>query len=129
LTTFVGLTPQILVSLGVRAATAALRLAPQHSVHTVITNVPGPQLPLYALGRRMLEVLPCVPITQGVRVGVAVLSYNGRISFGTTGDFDTVREVSWFCGRIEAGLAELCERAQTAAQLGRPSSAKCSVAS
>ena len=114
MTTLIRLTPPSLFSVGVRSAMAALRHVPQRSVHTVTTNVPGPQVPLYALGREMLEVLPCVPITQGLRIGVAVMSYNGQLCFGTTGDYDTVPEVAWFCERIEAGIAELCERTRQA---------------
>jgi hypothetical protein len=79
-------------------------------VHTVTTNVPGPGFPLYALGRELLEYLPFVPLSQGVRIGVAILSYNGQVRFGVTGDFDTVPEVAWFCRRIEAGVADLSER-------------------
>ena len=59
----------------------------------------------------MLEYLPFVPLSQGVRLGVAILSYNGQVRFGVTGDYDTVPEVEWFCDRIEAGVAELNERA------------------
>ena len=94
---------------------AGLRRSPQRSVHTVTTNVPGPQYPLYALGRQMIEYLPFVPLSQGVRIGVAIVSYNGQVRFGVTGDYDTVPEVDWFCQRIEAAIAELGERALIAA--------------
>ena len=57
----------------------------------------------------MLEYLPFVPISQGVRIGVSILSYNGKVRFGVTGDYDTVPEVEWFCRRIEAGVAKLAE--------------------
>jgi hypothetical protein len=60
----------------------------------------------------MLEYLPYVPIAQGVRLGVAILSYNGQVRFGVTGDYDAVPEVEWFCRRIEANIAELAERAR-----------------
>jgi diacylglycerol O-acyltransferase len=105
-----GFTPPMLYALGLRSASAALRHVPLRSVHTVTTNVPGPRTPLYALGREMLEYLPFVPLSQGVRIGVAILSYNGQIRFGVTGDYDTVPEVPWFCSRIEACMAELGER-------------------
>ena len=106
-----GFAPPMLYAVALRSATAALRRLPQRSVHTVTTNVPGPQYPLYALGREMVEYLPFVPLSQGVRIGVAILSYNGQVRFGVTGDYDTVPEVDWFCRRIEAGIAELTERA------------------
>jgi diacylglycerol O-acyltransferase len=107
-----GFTPPMLYALGLRSATVALRRLPQRSVNTVTTNVPGPPSALYALGREMVEYLPFVPLSQGVRIGVAILSYNGQLAFGVTGDYDTVPEVGWFCRRIEAGIAELGERAR-----------------
>jgi diacylglycerol O-acyltransferase len=104
-------TPPMLYALGLRSTAALLRRVPQRSVHTVTTNVPGPPSALYALGREMLEYLPFVPLSQGVRLGVAILSYNGQVRFGVTGDYDTVPEVQWFCNRIEACVAELIEGA------------------
>jgi diacylglycerol O-acyltransferase len=103
--------PPVLYTLVLRSAAVVLRRTPQRSIHTVTTNVPGPRSPLYALGREMLEYLPFVPLSQGVRIGIAILSYNGNVCFGVTGDYDTVPEVSWFCGRIEASIAELVEQA------------------
>jgi diacylglycerol O-acyltransferase len=112
--TLAGFTPPMLYALGLRSATSALRRLPQRSVNTVTTNVPGPRMPLYALGREMLEYLPYVPISQGVRMGVAILSYNGQVRFGVTGDYDTVPEVPWFCTRIEAAVADLARQARRA---------------
>ena len=103
--------PPMLYALGLRSSTTAFRHVPQRSVNTVTTNVPGPPHALYALGREMLEYLPFVPISQGVRIGVSILSYNGKVRFGVTGDYDTMPEVEWFCRRIEAGVAELTELA------------------
>jgi diacylglycerol O-acyltransferase len=111
ITSMAGLTPATLYTVALRSVTAAVRRIPQRSVHTVTTNVPGPQHPLYAMGREMVEYLPFVPLAQGVRLGVAILSYNGQVRFGVTGDYDTVPEVEWFCRRIEANIAELAERA------------------
>jgi diacylglycerol O-acyltransferase len=105
----------MLYALGLRSATAAVRRVPQRNVNTVTTNVPGPPVPLYALGRELLEYLPFVPLSQGVRLGVAILSYNGGVRFGVTGDYDTMPEVEWFCQRIEAGVAELVARARDTA--------------
>ncbi|HEY1279584.1 MAG TPA: wax ester/triacylglycerol synthase family O-acyltransferase [Acidimicrobiales bacterium] len=103
--------PPMLYALGLRSGTTAARHVPQRSVTTVTTNVPGPRDPLYALGREMLEYLPFVPLSQGVRIGVSILSYNGKVRFGVTGDYDTMPEVDWFCHRIEAGVAELVQLA------------------
>jgi diacylglycerol O-acyltransferase len=89
----------------------------QRSVNTVTTNVPGLQFPLYCLGREMLEYYPYVPLSHGVRVGTAVLSYNGRLAFGITGDFDTAPDVDALAGTIKAGIKELKKLA--ARQLAR----------
>jgi diacylglycerol O-acyltransferase len=116
-TSLVGLVPPTLYALALRSATAALRHFPQRSVHTVTTNVPGPRSRLCALGREMIEYLPFVPLSQGLRVGVAILSYNGQVRFGVTADYDTIPEVDWFCTRIEACIAELTERARGTPEL------------
>jgi diacylglycerol O-acyltransferase len=105
------LAPALLISLGIRAGMSVLRRLPQRSVNTVTTNVPGPQFPLYAAGRQMLEYLPFVPLSQGVRVGIAILSYNGKISFGVTGDYDTVPDVARMAQLIEEQLASLVKLA------------------
>ena len=70
-----GFAPAMLLALGLRAATQV----PQRNVNTVTTNVPGPQHPLYAAGRRMLECFPYVPLGGHVRVGVAIFSYDGGL--------------------------------------------------
>jgi WS/DGAT/MGAT family acyltransferase len=113
-TSMAAFTAPMLYALGLRSGTTASRYLSQRSVNTVTTNVPGPRYPLYALGREMLEYLPFVPISQGVRIGVSILSYNGKVRFGVTGDYDTMPEVEWFCRRIEAGVAELAELAELA---------------
>lgn len=87
------ITPPMLMSAGTRLTIRLMRQLPQRSVNTVTTNVPGPQFPLYCLGREMEAYLPFVPLTEGVRVGTAILSYNGRLAFGITGDFDTAPDV------------------------------------
>ena len=87
----------MLLALGLRAATRM----PQRSVNTVTTNVPGPQRPLYAAGRRMLECLPYVPIAGHVRIGVAIFSYDGGLRFGVTGDYDEAPDIDVLCHGIE----------------------------
>ncbi len=103
--------PPVLLALGARAVTTMLRMTPQRTINTVTTNVPGPQFPLYALGREMLEYLPFVPLSEGVPIGVAILSYNGRLTFGITGDFDAAPDVHFMAQRIEAEVMALRERA------------------
>jgi diacylglycerol O-acyltransferase len=103
LTSMSGFAPSLLLGLGLRAA---FRM-PQRSINTVTTNVPGPQHPLYLVGRRMLEAVPFVPLAGQVRVGVAIFSYDGALKFGVTGDYDTAPDIEVLCTGIEQGMAEL----------------------
>ena len=64
-----------------------------------------------ALGREMLEYLPFVPLSEGIRIGVAILSYNGRLTFGVTGDYDTAPDVHFMAEQIEAEVRRLRARA------------------
>lgn len=106
-TTLAGFAAPALLAFVLRAAGAMGRERPQRSVDTVTTNVAGPQHPLYAAGRQMVAYLPFVPLAQGVRIGVAIMSYNGAVSFGVTGDYDSVPDLEPFCRSIETGIGEL----------------------
>jgi diacylglycerol O-acyltransferase len=90
---------------------AMMRRSPQRVLNTVTTNVPGPQYPLFALGREMIEYMPFVPLSQGVRIGVAILSYNGKLTFGITGDYDTAPDVRYMATQIETEMNVLRSRA------------------
>jgi diacylglycerol O-acyltransferase / wax synthase len=114
------ITPAALVGPAMRLATRAMHRTPQWLINTVTTNVPGPQEPLYLAGREMLEYLPFVPIGPGIRTGVAILSYNGRIAFGVTGDWDAAPDIDVLARGIEAGMATLLERAGAAATTSDP---------
>jgi WS/DGAT/MGAT family acyltransferase len=103
LTSLTGFAPPMLLALGTRLATRA----PQRNVNTVTTNVPGPQIPLYAAGSRMLRAYPYVPLAGHIRFGVAIFSYNGAVTFGVTGDYDTTEDIGVLTGGIEAGMTEL----------------------
>ncbi|MHB8440327.1 MAG: WS/DGAT domain-containing protein, partial [Acidimicrobiales bacterium] len=103
LTSLSGFAPPMLLALGMRLAT---RVA-QRNVNTVTTNVPGPQFPLYVCGRRMLEAYPYVPLAGQVRIGVAIFSYDGKVTFGVTGDRDTTPDLDVLCRGIEAGMSEM----------------------
>ncbi|MEU5264261.1 wax ester/triacylglycerol synthase family O-acyltransferase [Amycolatopsis sp. NPDC021455] len=80
---------------------------PQRNIVTVTTNVPGPAEPLSALGRRIVEIYPYVPIALRVRTGVAMLSYAGRITFGITADADTIPETGLLAKAIEREIGAL----------------------
>lgn len=105
------LAPPMVVGPLSRFVARALRHLPQHMVNTVTTNVPGPQFPLYCLGREMLEYRPYVPIYHGVRVSTAILSYNGNLCFGITGDYETTPDVAV----LATGAARSIERLRTLA--------------
>jgi diacylglycerol O-acyltransferase len=107
LTRLSGFAPPMLLALGTRAFSRV----PQRNINTVTTNVPGPQTPLYAAGRKMLRAFPYVPLAGSVRVGVAIFSYLGEINFGVTGDYDTAPDIDVLCRGIESGMAELLELA------------------
>ncbi len=88
-------------------AQASRLVARQRAFNLVITNVPGPQVPLYSLGRQMEEVYPVVPLTATTSVGVALFSYNGTIGFGLLGDYDTAPDLGVLAEGIEKSIAEL----------------------
>jgi diacylglycerol O-acyltransferase / wax synthase len=115
LTALSGFAPAMLLALAGRVGT---RL-PQRSVNTVTTNVPGPQKPLFLVGRRMLEAFPFVPLGGHVRIGVAIFSYDGGINFGVTGDADTAPDIGVLCRGIEHGVSELLSAAAPNAVAGR----------
>jgi diacylglycerol O-acyltransferase len=102
-----GLAPPLLLAPALRIATKL----PQHSIATVITNLPGPPLQLYALGRPMLHLYPYVPLGWQVRIGVAVISYLDALHFGFTGDYDTTADLDVLRGGVDDGLSELLEAA------------------
>jgi WS/DGAT/MGAT family acyltransferase len=75
--------------------------------NTVTTNVPGPQAPLYCLGREMISLHPYVMLMRDQRINSAIFSYNGKVYFGITGDRDHVKDLSAICDGIEAALDDL----------------------
>ncbi len=83
-----------------------------------ITNVPGPPATLYALGAPMRRVIPLVPIFSGHAVGVAVVSYDGRVCFGLNGDRASVPDLGVLRDGIEESLAELGSLASAATPSG-----------
>jgi len=90
----------------IHSAIARLAFTPR-LFNLTITNVPGPPMPLYALGAPMRRVIPLVPIFSGHAVGVAVVSYDGNVTFGINADRATVRDLGAMREGIEESLAEL----------------------
>ncbi len=104
---------------------------PQREIVTVTTNVPGPGQPLYGMGRRLLEIIPYVPIATTVRTGISIFSYCGNITFGVTGDFAANPDLDVLAHGIEHGVSELLVAAKrhhraaaTKRRAGRDSSVK-----
>jgi WS/DGAT/MGAT family acyltransferase len=88
-------------------ALAGRAVSMQRKVNLVVTNVVGPQFPLFLRGGKMLEAFPCVPILGTTSLGVAILSYNGRMNFGLTGDWDIAPDLDVFASGLEASFTEL----------------------
>ncbi len=103
LTSMSGFAPPMLLALGMRVSSHL----PQRNVNTVTTNVPGPQVPLYVCGRRMLKAYPYVPLAGQIRIGIAIFSYDGDVNFGVTGDYDTTPDLDVLCRGIEDGIKQL----------------------
>ncbi len=88
-------------------ASQAARLQPaQRFFNLVVTNVPGPQFPLYVLGRRMESIFPMVPLARRQALCVGIMSYNGQVNFGLIGDYDAMADLDSFGLDLEAATAE-----------------------
>jgi hypothetical protein len=81
-------------------------------VNTVTTNIPGPQQPMYFVGRRLVEMFPYIPVGQGIRISIGIVSYDGGLYFAATSDADAIPDVDELCSAIEASMAELVEAAR-----------------
>src|SRR4051795_5759646 len=83
----------------------------QRLFNLVVTNVPGPQFPLYLMGRRLRAFYPQVPLTLNTALGIAIMSYDGSLGFGLLGDFDALPDLDELAAGIEAEIAELAAAA------------------
>lgn len=91
--------PAQLLSLGSRATSGPINM--------IVTNVPGPQIPLYLLGAKMLEMFPQVPLLENTGIGVALFSYDGQLFWGFKADPDLVADLPAFVQAIASSFAEL----------------------
>jgi WS/DGAT/MGAT family acyltransferase len=105
--------------------TQAARLqAHQRLFNLVVTNVPGPQHPLYMLGRRLESIFPMVPLTQNTALGIAIMSYDGQLNFGLSGDYDVMADIDVLADELKASIDEIVAAAGPVAPLphgSRPS--------
>jgi diacylglycerol O-acyltransferase len=93
----------------------AARLQPnQRFFNLVVTNIPGPQFPLYVLGRQMESIFPMVPLAQNQALCIGIMSYNGQVNFGLIGDYDAMADLDSFGLDLEAEIAAMISTAPRA---------------
>jgi WS/DGAT/MGAT family acyltransferase len=105
LTNLAGFAPPTILS------QAARLQARQRFFNLVVTNVPGPQFPLYVLGRRLHVLYPVVPLARRQALGIAVMSYDGHLGFGLLGDFDALPELESIAVDLKRAIASLTRSA------------------
>ena len=76
----------------------------------IVTNVPGPQFPLYILGREMESIVPIAFLPENHAMAVAIMSYNGKLHFGLLADYDAMKDLERFGGHLEDCLARASGR-------------------
>ena len=86
----------------------------------IVTNVPGPQFPLYVLGRKLCDLFPIAFLPENHGLAVAVMSYDGGLDFGLLGDYDVLYDLDVLGEHFEAALAELVTAASSRARTSRP---------
>ncbi len=102
-------------------AQAARLQARQRLFNVVVTNVPGPQHPLYMLGRELETMLPMVPLAENTALGIAILSYNGQLNFGLVADFDALADVERLAHELHASIEETVSAARRSSNTGNGS--------
>src|SRR5277367_516388 len=105
LTNLAGFAPPTILS------QAARLQARQPFFNLVVTNVPGPQFPLYLLGRRLEVLYPVVPLAQRQALGIAVMSYDGHLGFGLLGDYDALPKLESIALDLKTAIASLSRAA------------------
>ena len=78
----------------------------------IVTNVPGPQFPLYVLGRELQDLFPVAFLPRDHALAVAIMSYNGGMDFGLLGDYDAMPDLDELGRDLEVALEELADRRQ-----------------
>ncbi|HYM00493.1 MAG TPA: WS/DGAT domain-containing protein, partial [Blastocatellia bacterium] len=91
----------------VQAFAGALATTPLPAFNLISTNVPGPQVPLYAMGKRMIAYYPYVPVGYAVGCGCAIMSYDQHLYFGLTSDVQAMPDVEKLKEALEASFVEL----------------------
>jgi diacylglycerol O-acyltransferase len=86
----------------------------------IVTNVPGPQMPLYVLGRELQDAFPVAFLPSNHALAIAIMSYNGEMGFGLLADYDSMEDVEMIAQGIEESVAELLEAARAAGATREP---------
>jgi WS/DGAT/MGAT family acyltransferase len=115
LTNLAGFAPPTILS------QAARLQARQPFFNLVVTNVPGPQFPLYLLGRRLQVLYPVVPLAQRQALGIAVMSYDGHLGFGLLGDYDALPDLDKIALDLKWSISALARAAGVRPPNGRAS--------
>jgi diacylglycerol O-acyltransferase / wax synthase len=91
----------------------------------IVTNVPGPQFPLYLLGREMERIVPIAFLPEDHALAIAIMSYNGKVDFGLLADYDAMADLEAVGDYLEESLAELLKAARkTSASAARSNGSK-----
>jgi WS/DGAT/MGAT family acyltransferase len=101
-------------------AQAARLQSRQRFFNLVVTNVPGPQTPLYLLGHELLDLFPLAPLAQRQALCIAVMSYNGKMNFGLLGDYDAMPDLR----RLADGIVESLDELRAAAGIRKRRTAR-----
>ena len=101
-------------------AQASRLMARQRMFNVVVTNVPGPQFPLYLMGHELRDLFPMVPLARNQALGVAIMSYNGKMNFGLVGDYDAMHDLDDLADDFRDSLAELADAAGVSITSERP---------
>lgn len=117
LTSLAGFQPPALMAAGARQASHT-----PNPVNTVATNVPGPQHPLFLLGRKMLDNYPYVPLASTMRIGTSAFSYDGCVRFGVSGDYESMPDIDVFAAGLDEGTRELIAAAAAGPTRTQPAS-------
>jgi diacylglycerol O-acyltransferase / wax synthase len=84
----------------------------------LVTNIPGPQVRLYVLGRRLLELFPIAFLPQNHALAIAIMSYDGAVDYGLLGDFDALPDIELIAEGIDRALGELLAAARAPGSTG-----------
>jgi len=118
--------PATVQGLAGRVMTSQLRWSPQSVVNIVATNIPGPQFPFYTGGAKLIDVWPFVSIYHSLGLSVAIVSYDGAVSFGLLADRDLVPDLDDFARHLEETVAGYREAAAATVRKPERSSGRAS---